>query len=142
MEDHHSFLSSPLKTEILGPQEDTLDFVWGIHVPMTAAIEEAVPLDAPVLAIARLVTKSEGGGKAGDVGALEEYRELTVGATGSSTWTVFGGWRCDAEEGKQEAVLISGWESEARCDAFKRRMSEENEKYEGVSVVLAKDMEA
>jgi hypothetical protein len=130
---HHAFLASPIKTEILGPQEHVFDFQWGIHIPLPEGEKggmENLPLNAPVLAIARLFIKPEKKQTDEYQRVLDKYRHLISDAT--KPWAVFDGWRCDAPDGEPEAVMLSGWESEGGHDEFRVRVRGENEEYAGI----------
>jgi hypothetical protein len=150
VEAHHAFLSSPIKTEILGPQEHVFDFQWGIHVPSSDGEKggmENLPLNAPVLAVARLFIKPEKEQTDQYQRVLDKYRHLIVDAT--KPWAVFDGWRCDAPDGEPEALMLSGWESEGAHDEFRVRVRGANEEYAGIretyrgmSVVHVRDLEA
>jgi hypothetical protein len=142
---HHAFLSSPLKSEILGAQEDVFEFQWSIHVPIENGMED-LPLNAPVLAIARLLTKPGAAQIAEDERILGKYRHLIEDAT--KPHPVFDGWRCDAEEEEPESMMISGWGSEGAHDEFRERTRRENGEYAGVrdtyrgmSIVHVRDLE-
>jgi hypothetical protein len=52
LQQHQDFLASPARDEVLGPQEDMLDFQWTVHIEVEGM--SSLPLDAPVLAIERL----------------------------------------------------------------------------------------
>ncbi|KAF2709279.1 hypothetical protein K504DRAFT_502017 [Pleomassaria siparia CBS 279.74] len=104
---HHAFLASPARDEVLGPQEDMLEFRWTVHAELDAM--SSLPLDAPVIAITRLSISDD----AVDAyhGALTEDRYTLIEAT--RPFNVAHLWRCDAEPGRHEALLFTGWEMRA-----------------------------
>ena len=67
---------------------------------------EALPLDAPVISLARFFV---GGGD----DHVEFQRELDKSRlevmNATEPYKMADGWRCDAEPGKQEALVITGW---------------------------------
>lgn len=54
---HKAFIVPPEKPEILKPQDGLLDFNWMLHIPISSMSN--VPLDATVMAIARLHVMGE-----------------------------------------------------------------------------------
>jgi hypothetical protein len=141
---HQVFLSSPLKDEILSPQEDLLDFGWCIHIEMDSMNQ--LPLKAPILSIARIKLKS------GDyhVKQHEEitarYRSVLKARTGPCG--VVEGWRIDGEDGEREQVFITGWETKEDHLEFSAGLGERNgdyrglrEHWESVEVSHVRDME-
>ncbi|KAK0114263.1 hypothetical protein ONS95_013760 [Cadophora gregata] len=128
---HAEFLTSPEKSEILDSQEDLFDFGWILHMEVGVRGMDELPLDAPVMAITRLLMKD------GDVHvkACEEieckYREVI--AEGRRQWNVVDGWRIDREDGKNEGVMITGWESVDAHNAFTKRIREAHPEYASVT---------
>jgi hypothetical protein len=123
---HRIFLASSKRDAIL--QEQVLDFNWVIHMPIPSI--SLLPFSAPVMAITRLFI--EGGEHVTEYDRkVEKYRNLIVEVT--KPWTVVDGWRCDAEEGKHEALMFTGWESMEKHDEFGKKVRAENEEYRGMS---------
>ncbi|CZT44727.1 uncharacterized protein RSE6_04941 [Rhynchosporium secalis] len=120
---HAEFLQSPEKAEILDSQETLFDFGWVLHMEIGDNGIDALPLDAPVMAITRLFMKDG----AEHVEACEEFEQKHRGVVGERkrTWSVVNGWRMDCEEGKNEGVMITGWESMDEHEAFTERMRTE-----------------
>jgi heme-degrading monooxygenase HmoA len=139
---HKEFLASPESKKILGSQDDQLEFQWMLHMELEDM--ELLPLDAPVMAIARLFIKGEK--------HIEEYQRLvdkyraTI-ADGARGYKVVHGWRYDVEPGKQESLMFSGWESLEAHKTFTAKMRKNEEyaslcdNYEGMEVRHARDME-
>ena len=74
-----------------------------------------IPFDAPVMAIARLHIM---GGE-----HLTEFNRITqkhlhVVEEGSKPWKIVAETRCDSEPGKQELIMLTGWESAVAHHAF------------------------
>lgn len=108
---HHQFLSSPARDDVLGPQEDLLDFQWSLHMELDAMT--SLPLDAPVLAITRLFIKGE------CVTAYEQAAAKNTRIVADiSQHKALNGWRYDAEPGKHEAIIFTGWDSVQAHHAF------------------------
>jgi heme-degrading monooxygenase HmoA len=111
---HHDFLSSPLRAEILSPQEHLLDFGWCVHIPVESM--EDLPLEAPIIAIARITVKS------GE--HVKLHKEITARYRGlleerTKPFGVVEGWRIDGEEeGEREQVIVTGWEKKEDHLAF------------------------
>ncbi|KAF2662315.1 hypothetical protein K491DRAFT_585862 [Lophiostoma macrostomum CBS 122681] len=105
LEAHHEFLASPARDEILGPQEELLDFQWSIHMPLDGTA--SLPLDAPVLSIAKIAVK-EDCVDAYDKAAAKDAQLL---ATHTRPYNVVNGWRCDTSSGTHEAFIFTGWET-------------------------------
>jgi hypothetical protein len=104
LKQHLDFLASPLRSEVLGPQEDTLDFEWSLHIEIEG--RSALPLDAPYLVLERLRVKEDG------VAAFEPAVTRHVQQIqGSSAFKVVHGWRRDAVPAINEVVFISGSEN-------------------------------
>jgi len=145
LQTHQSFLASPLKPEILSPQQDLLDFGWMIHIPLEDL--ESLPLGAPIVAIARLHVK---GGE-----HVIAHKEITGRYGGmlverTKPYGVVEGWRVDGEEGaqEQEQVVITGWEAKEDHLAFGAGLRETYPDYaglrdhwQGIEVNHMRDME-
>jgi heme-degrading monooxygenase HmoA len=101
---HLDFLASPARDEILGPQENLLEFQWSVHIELDGM--NSLPLDAPILAIERLSVE-EGHVARFDQAAKQHVKHLQ----GSHPLRPAYGWRCDLMTGSREALLFSGWES-------------------------------
>ena len=123
---HQDFLSSPLKTEILTPQEDLLDFNWCVHIEIES--NNQLPLKAPIMSIARITLKS------GDH-HVKQHREITaryrsVLEERTRPFGVVQGPRVDGgEEGEREEVIITGWETKEDHLTFGAGLRERNEDY-------------
>ncbi|KAH8730078.1 hypothetical protein GQ44DRAFT_476977 [Phaeosphaeriaceae sp. PMI808] len=104
LEQHINFLASPVRDEVLGPQEDMLEFQWTVHMEIESM--SSLPLDAPVLALERLSVKK------GCIDvchqAATRYAHLSQG---SHPCKVTHGWRCDASPEAHELVIFSGCEN-------------------------------
>lgn len=144
LEQHKEFLASSHKAEILDAQDELFDFQWIIHTSMAEVGWDAVPLDAPIMRIARLFIKPEGvkpyQGVVGKYGGLTEQ--------GTKPYKGLMEWRVDCEEGKFEHVFLTGWDKEGGHAAFTKKTSEEHpeyarvrDNYEGMDVKHARDME-
>jgi heme-degrading monooxygenase HmoA len=119
---HLEFLHSPARDEVLGPQEHLLDFQWTVHVEIDAMAD--LPLDAPVMAIARLFVNSDA------VHAFRQAAAKHVQLIAERTQhNAVNGWRYDAEPGKHEALVITGWESAESHAAFTAKACSENPDY-------------
>jgi heme-degrading monooxygenase HmoA len=116
---HHDFLSSTQKSEILLPQEDLLDFNWVMHMPLPGM--ESLPLDAPVMCIARFFVKEGVHDELQRV--LDRHRHKIV--EGSKPYKMIDGWRCDAKPGKEEAFVFSGWKSKQAHEEFTAKAMED-----------------
>ena len=103
LEAHLEFLASPARDEVLGPQENVLQFCWTVHMKLEGM--SSLPLDAPVLAIEILSVKGDCV-DAFDQAAMR-HTQLLLG--GSHPFKVAHGWRCDAVAGSHEALIFSGW---------------------------------
>ncbi|CAL3970062.1 unnamed protein product [Diplocarpon coronariae] len=118
---HHEFLASPRKSEILDSQEDLFDFGWVLHLDIGEEGMDELPLDAPVMAIARLFVEDSDEHVRGYDDAVREYRRVV--GDGTRPWKVANGWRVDCDDGKKEAVMISGWEGIDAHLAFAAKMN-------------------
>lgn len=103
---HQDFLSSPSKDSILSAQASQTELLWMVHLEVSSP--SALPLDAPVLSIARLRAQ---GGKEEVIGDF--HKQSAPKIREASKWPVFDAWRCDVEEGHSggELVVITGWTS-------------------------------
>jgi hypothetical protein len=126
---HQDFLSSPLRAQILAPQEGLLDFSWCVHILLEKM--EELPLEAPVVAIARIGVKS------GEHLKLHEeitgkYREMLAERT--RPFGVVEGWAVDHEgpELEKENIIITGWEKKEDHLAFGAGLREKFEDYRGL----------
>ena len=104
LEAHLEFLDSPARDEVLGPQEEMLQFCWTIHVELDGM--HLLPLEAPILAMERLCFKDK---------CVETF-ETTVTKYAqrlhrNHAFRVAHGWRCDAAHGTHEALVFTGWET-------------------------------
>ncbi|KAJ4365233.1 hypothetical protein N0V83_008851 [Neocucurbitaria cava] len=139
---HLEFLASPERDEILGPQEDMLDFCWSVHMGLDGM--SSLPLDAPVLAIEIMKIKGD---------CVEAFDQAVIRHTqhilGSHPFKVAHGWRCDAAAGSHEALIFTGWENtqahvtfavnqEGHRDGDKAAL---NGQYEVIQVHHAKNLE-
>lgn len=141
---HKEFLTSPYKDEILDSQDELFDFQWIIHTNLNDPSMKAVPIQAPVMGIARLMIKPE---------RVEAYQAIVdkYGAfveEGTRPYKGFVEWRIDCEEGKFEQVFLTGWQAEGDHAEFTKKTREEHpeyagvrDKYEGMDVKHARDME-
>ena len=142
LQTHQNFLASPEKKKILGTQDDQLEFQWMLHMELDSM--SSLPLDAPVIAIARHFIK--------DGKHVEEYNRIVKNhkstiVEATEPYKVVDGWRCDSEPGKQEALMFTGWDTVDSHMAFieKARENKEyasvHENYGGMEVRHARNME-
>ncbi|KAF1921982.1 hypothetical protein BDU57DRAFT_511094 [Ampelomyces quisqualis] len=117
MQQHLDFLASPTRDEVLGPQEDMLDFRWTVHMKLDSI--SVLPLDAPVLALERLQVGADGS-VAFDQAATKHVQHLQ----GSHNCKVAYGWRCDAKSRGHEALIFSGWENAQAHVSFRARQQD------------------
>ncbi|KAF2809642.1 uncharacterized protein BDZ99DRAFT_463424 [Mytilinidion resinicola] len=142
LEAHKAFLASPEKEKVLGSQEDQLDFQWILHMELDDI--SSLPLDAPVMAIARLFLK--GGQHIEEYDRIVNKHRATL-ADATEPYNVVEGWRNDSEPGKREALMFTGWASMEAHKAFTAKMREDEDyasvrnNYEGMEVRHARDME-
>ncbi|EDU46957.1 hypothetical protein PtrSN002B_008275 [Pyrenophora tritici-repentis] len=101
---HLKFLASPAREEVLGPQEDMLEFRWTIHVEFGGM--HLIPADAPILAMERMYVKGEQV-ESVDRAVIKHMQQLKT----THPFNVAHGWRCDMAPGDHEVLLISGWET-------------------------------
>ncbi|KZM20101.1 uncharacterized protein EKO05_0007544 [Ascochyta rabiei] len=97
---HLEFLASPARDEVLGPQEDILDFRWTVHLELDSA--SLLLLDAPFIAIERL-NVDPGHIVAYDGVIKEHVRHLQK----TESLKVTHGWRCDMPTGSHELVILT-----------------------------------
>lgn len=103
---HMQFLASPARDEILGPQEDILDFEWTIHLNLDNVSPSL--FEAPFIAVQRLKTNASHVNVSRRV-IGEHVRTLQTVAA----FEVIYGWRCDMPVGGHEAVILTSWVSES-----------------------------
>jgi hypothetical protein len=123
---HQEFLASPKSKEILGPQEDKLEFIWGSHVPLDSY--DQLPLKTNLVAFTRLWIAPKD---------VEGYQEIVdqnqpVVASVTAPHPVYTTWRIDAPEDKPESFLFTGWENLAVHEAFMAQRTAESENYKYV----------
>lgn len=114
---HEAFLNSPLKTEIVALQEGQTTLNWMVHIEIDDI--NSLPFDAPVLGVtvshllpsAHVTEMNE---------AIEMVKTEIVEAT--KPYNVVQAWRSDADTGKQELIVISGWQSVERELEFRNKM--------------------
>jgi heme-degrading monooxygenase HmoA len=133
---HLKFLASPARDEVLGPQEDMLDFCWTVHIELDGM--SLLPLDAPVLAIERMRVREEHV-EAFDQAVTRHTEELQ----GSHPSKVAHGWRCDAAPGSHEAILFTGWETAQAhaTPAFEKSTAAIDKQYKIMQVIHAWNLE-
>jgi hypothetical protein len=98
---HLEFLASSTRDAVLGPQADILGFEWTVHQELEAVT--SLPLNAPVLAIARLRLQ----GWCVPIFEQAVIRHARLFQKNHSTETTHG-WRCDAPAGTHEAIIFHG----------------------------------
>ncbi|KAH6639348.1 hypothetical protein C7974DRAFT_129443 [Boeremia exigua] len=109
LEAHLQFLDSPARDEVLGPQEEILDFQWTIHLDLKSI--SPLLLDAPFIVLQRLEI---------NVGCVESYNKIidehvrTLQRAGRLNVTY--GWRCDSPVGGSEAAILTSWAVEESGD--------------------------
>lgn len=140
---HKEFLHSPHKAEILDEQDELFDFQWIIHTEIDGGLE-VVPVQAPVMGIARLFIKEDG--VAGYQAVVDKYGKVIE--EGTKPYKSFAAWRVDCEDGKYEHLVITGWEKEGNHAAFTQKTRQEypeyagvRENYEGMDVKHVRHME-
>lgn len=101
---HWDFLASKARDEVLGPQEDMLQFRWTVHMKLDSML--SLPLNAPVLAIEWLKIRAE---------HVDTFEQTVIRHAqhlkSSHPFKVAYGWRCDADAGSHEALIFSGWQN-------------------------------
>ena len=104
LEAHKEFLASPAREEILGPQEDMLQFCWMLHMELDSM--SLLPLDAPVLAIERMRVRED------CIGTFDQaVTRHTQQHRGSHPFEVAHGWRCDTSPENHGAIVFTGWQT-------------------------------
>ena len=111
---HLKFLASPAREEVLGPQEDVLEFCWTVHVDFGGM--HLIAADAPILAIERIYVEVELV-ESVDRAVIKHIQQLKT----SHPFNIAHGWRCDLIPGNHEVLLISGWETAQDHVAFTHR---------------------
>jgi heme-degrading monooxygenase HmoA len=123
---HLDFLASPARDEVLGPQEDMLEFQWTVHMQLDSM--SSLPLDAPILALERIGVE-EGSVDAVDAAIARHAQQLL----GSHSSRVAHGWRCDAARGNHEVIIFSGWGNVQDHVTFgARQQSQRIQKHAGI----------
>ncbi len=117
---HQHFLASPQRDQVLGPQEDMLQFCWTVHMELDQMA--SLPLDAPVLAIQRWDVCGDYV-DAFNQAATKHLRLLEE----SHSFKVRRGWRCDAPTGSHEALIFSGWDNAQAHAAFAKKQKSHND---------------
>jgi heme-degrading monooxygenase HmoA len=109
---HCKFLASPAREEVLGPQEEMLEFRWSAHLEINAMDE--LPLDAPVVAITRVFVEGN------DVDAYDQAaaKDLHTIVKATRPFNVVSRWRLDSAPGYHEAFQFTGWENAQAHAAF------------------------
>jgi hypothetical protein len=143
LERHEEFLVSPHKAEILDEQDELFDFKWILHTGIEGGLD-MVPVQAPVIGIARLLIKKER--VSTFQGVVDQYGDLIE--EGTKPYKPFAAWRVDCEDGNYEHLTITGWEKEGDHAAFTQKTRQEyleyagvRENYEGMDVKHVRDME-
>lgn len=106
---HKDFLASPDREKVLAPQDGLATFEWCEHIDMLASISDVLPLDAPIISLARFWVKPDESSVAA-VNRLHGKYAAEI-AMGSASEHVFDGWRIDGSEGEKQWVVITGWDS-------------------------------
>jgi heme-degrading monooxygenase HmoA len=130
LEAHKAFLSSPERETVLKPQEEVADFAWCEHIEMSESMNTTLPLDAQVLALARLWIKPDATSCEKFEKLMRKYRDEIV--TGSSAEVLFDGWRVDQVEGEKEYVVLSGWDSQKHHLAWEETTRRDIPEYAGM----------
>lgn len=146
LDKHKEFLASSHKAEILDEQDKLFDFQWIIHTHRTEidGALETVPLQAPVIAIARLYINEEG--VSSYQALIDKYAKVVE--DGTKPYKPFSAWRVDCDDGKYEHLMITGWEKDSDHFEFARKTIDTypeyggvKDYYEGADVKHVKDME-
>jgi hypothetical protein len=104
---HLEFLASPVRNEVLGPQEAILDFQWTIHLEIDVTSSRL--FEAPFLAIERFDV---------DAANIEAFHLAVMGhaqklrSKDQDPWKITYAWRCDLPTESHEAVVLTTWNSE------------------------------
>ena len=129
---HKDFLASPSKEEVLGPQEDMLQFCWTVHVDMGSM--DLLPLDAPILAIERIRVSKDCTQTFQQ--AIEKYaQELQA----SHPFKVAHGRICDGAKG-HEVLVFNGWKTAQDYVSFSVKGSQDAQ-YELLQLICARNLE-
>jgi hypothetical protein len=105
LKQHLDFLASPAREEILGPQENLLEFQWSLHIEVEGM--SSLPLDAPILGIERLSVEED------YVGAVSRAAQRHVQRLqGNHPFRAACGRVCDANPQTQQLLIFSGWEND------------------------------
>lgn len=97
---HLEFLASPARDEVLGPQEEILDFQWTVHLELN--VISPLLLDAPFIAIERIALKAV------HVDAYnQDIEEYVRGLEVIKPWNITHGLRCDTPTESHEAVILT-----------------------------------
>lgn len=94
-----------------------------------------LPLDAPVISLARFFVKG-GEDRVEFQRILDKSRPKIVERT--KPFKMVDGWRCDAEEGTQEALVFSGWTSAKDHVEFTAKSIDADPEYGSVTVLCLK----
>ena len=112
LEKHRAFLASPLKAEIINSPLFKLG--WMFHIPLDSIDE--LPLDAPVVAVARQHIKGNKHVTGYKEKITETYRETLLKEI--KPYKIVSGWRVDGNAGEEEHAVITGWETKEDHMAF------------------------
>ncbi|RFU35391.1 hypothetical protein B7463_g932, partial [Scytalidium lignicola] len=139
---HDEFLESPRKNEILGKQADQTNFGWILHLNWPKEGIEALPLDAPVLAIERFWFGSGvGGEKVGNEKGLELVGHKKGAFGNEIKYRHESSWRCHEEIKEQnEFMIFWGWDSVKEHEAFLRKEKSDGD-YVKANVVRLRNIE-
>lgn len=97
---HLEFLTSPARDEILGPQENILDFQWTAHLKLNAI--SPFLLDVPFIALERVnVNTNHIGAWNQDIDTHVRHLQQT------DQLSVTHGWRCDLPTASHEAIALT-----------------------------------
>ncbi|KAG9190756.1 hypothetical protein G6011_08844 [Alternaria panax] len=137
---HQEFLDSPARDEVLGPQEDMLQFCWTVHVKLDGMY--LLPLEAPILAMERLRFKKK------CVEFLEKaVAKHTQQLQGNHSFKTAYGWRCDVAQETYEALVFTGWENAQTHGSFTANVADDNdtailhEQAEMVQIIRCRNLE-
>lgn len=111
---HLEFLASPLRDEVLAPQEELLDFQWTVHLEHNEI--NPLMLGSPFIAIERLGVDLDHVA-AYDQIIDEHVRELRM----NPSLSVAHGRRCDDPTGSQETIILTSSTSPGPHPSFAGR---------------------
>ena len=131
---HLEFLASPERDEILGPQEDMLQFCWTIHVEIGGDMS-SLPLDAPILSIERIRVQ-EGSTSAFGQSMKGHLQELQ----GSHHFKAAHGRWCDTTPENHEGLIFSGWPTVQAHVIFATK-DDCDEQYEMIQIIHVRNLE-